>query len=73
MYTVQMRVSHFAVQVGPDGRVQVGASGYHVRDGGSRIHYKLEEERSTLARAIDQSVRAVPPPPAPAPANQTVL
>lgn len=55
-----LRVSYFHVMVRPDGAVDVSVSGFHLRDGGTRIHHRLCGELTMFLDGLSYELHAPP-------------
>jgi hypothetical protein len=55
-----LKVSYFHVMVHPDGSVDVSVSGFHMRDGGTRIHHKLCGELTMFLDGLSHELHAPP-------------
>jgi hypothetical protein len=55
-----LRVSYFHVMVRPDGAVDVSVSGFHLRDGGTRIHHRLCGELTMFLDGLSYELHAAP-------------
>jgi hypothetical protein len=54
------KVSYFHVVVRPNGAVDVSVSGFHMRDGGTRIHHKLCGELTMFLDGLSHELHAPP-------------